>query len=602
MPGINRAIKVLLVEDNPHDAKVVKELLGSGMPAQFEVSEAGSLEQACSRDKEDRSDVILLDLNLPDSFGARTLIAAGEMFQDRPIIVMTGRYEKTLGVQLVKKGAQDYIVKGSLTAPGLSYSIRFAIERTRNETRAKQAEAGLRALLEKLPEGILVVRGEGAVAFANLGARTLLGRDLDYLLSNPYSLPQAKDAPAEFDLLRQDGRKIPLEIRETEIDWAGERCRLVILRDLTARRELEYNRGEFISRVSHELRSPLTIVRESMDLIYDGSTGEVTSQQKELLRMGLDNVSRLNGLIDSLLDITKMEAGVMPMDVAEADLRALLVCTADDYVRLAAEKRIMLERSLPAGPMEAYCDADKLRQVLDNLVSNALKFTPDGGRITLSLARLDNQALFCVENTGPGIQPEDLPKLFGKFTQLNNTGSAGIKGTGLGLAISRGIMEMHAWSIWAESAPGSWCKFFALLPLHAFEDSARLLVRRELAAASGKKRFCALALALPENVRVAAEGSAGKGGGVCASIKNSLRSSHGRVTGGEWDLLVFLPESGPRESAKALAFVQGALQKAGGLTPQQASARIATLLYPDDFTGEDGFIAALRGARGRIHA
>ncbi|MDA8130575.1 MAG: hybrid sensor histidine kinase/response regulator [Elusimicrobia bacterium] len=602
MPGVTRAIKVLLVEDNPHDAKVVENLLNSAVPPQFELSEAGSLEQACARDEAERADVILLDLNLPDSFGAKTLISAREMFQGRPIIVMTGRYEKMLGVQLVKKGAQDYIVKGALTAPSLSYSIRFAIERARNEARITQVETSLRALLEKLPDGIIVVRGGGVVAFANLSAQRLTGRELDNILSSPYALPPATDGPVELDLLRQDGRKVPLQIREAEIDWAGERSRLVILHDLTARRELEYNRGEFISRVSHELRSPLTIVRESMDLIYDGSTGPVSQQQKELLRMGLDNVTRLNGLIDSLLDITKMEAGVMPMDVAETDLRALLASTAEDYVRLAAERSVKLDRLLPAGPMTAYCDANKLRQVLDNLVSNAIKFTPEAGKITLSLSPMEGQALFCVENTGPGIQPEDLPKLFGKFTQLNNTGAAGIKGTGLGLAISRGIMEMHGGSIWAESEPGGWCKFFALLPLRSFSDSARLLVRRELAAASPKKRFCALALALPENVRISAESSHEKSGGVCASIKNSLRSSHARVTGGEWDLLVFLPDCGTKESAKAMAFVQGALEKAGGISPQEASSRIITLLYPDDFTDEDGFIAALRAARERIYA
>lgn len=584
-------IKVLLIEDNPYDAKIVEELLAAVKDEKFSLREAEDLSSARAAEKSDPADIVLLDLNLPDSYGQDTLLKSIDIFPGRPIIVMTGRFEERLGVQMIKKGAQDYIVKGKLSAEGLNYAIRYAIERAATERRLKEEEENLRGLLEELADGVLVVGESGEVLFANRAAERLLAHSRNHITAAPYGLPRAADSPVETDLVRHDGKKIPLEIRETPIRWRGLACRMVALRDLTAVRQLEYNRGEFISVVSHELRSPLTVVRETLDMIGDGTAGEPSEKQKEAAAMGLEVVGRLNRLIDSLIDISRMEAGVMPLDLRENDLSLLIAGTAAESGLLGKEKGVSVEFVHPDGPVPAFCDQDKIRQVLANLASNALKFTPRGGRITFSVKKWERQALLCVENTGPGIAQEDLPRLFGKFSKLDSRRGGPVSGTGLGLAISRGIMEMHGGRLWAESEPDNYTRFFALLPGRDFEETARAMVEREINHGTGKKGFCAVAVKLPEDL---------KGGGsadICLALKNALRSSHGHLCGGGWDLITFLPGAGLKECARSFAFVQKVLEKSG-VPAEQAAAAVRALSCPEDFTDPEGFLAGLRGSGG----
>lgn len=587
-------IKVLLVEDNEYDARIVSDLVGGMRDGAFALRTADTLQKAGAADADESADVVLLDLNLPDSFGPDTLTKAKRLFRDRPIIVMTGFYEEQLGVDLIKRGAQDYLVKGKLTRDWLSYSVYYAIERARIEAQVRLRERHLRQILEKIPEGFLVVRPDGNVLFVNPGAEQLLGRQLADLQARPFDMRSDPEKPLETELLRPDGKKVPVEVREVGMHWGAESCRLLMLRDLTPVRALERSRNEFISRVSHELRSPLTVVRESLSLVFDGTAGQVSDKQKEILQMGLDNVGRLNRLIDALLDIAKIEAGVMPMSMAGTDLRALAAGTAADYSYLAAERKVRLAAGLPGEPMQAWCDCDKVREVLVNLVSNALKFTPPGGSVALSLRPWEGQALFCVENTGPGIEPQDMPKLFTKFAQLGR--EAGEKGTGLGLTICRGIAEMHMGKVWAESEPGRSTKFFLLLPTPGFEDAARLLVRREIALAGAKKSFCAITLSLPPDLP-------GLGGddGIAARIetflRTRLRSSHAAIKRRDGDYTVLVSDSGARDCARTVDYLEMGLRELGGITPEMRLTASA-LVYPGDFTDEEGFLRRLGGTGG----
>lgn len=244
-------IKILLVEDNPCDARIVEDLIRDLRQECYSLRTAKDLRSAEAADAEEHADVVLLDLNLPDSYGQETLLRSKRLFTDRPIIVMTGWHEERLGLQLIQKGAQDYIIKGRLSAEGLDNSIRYSIERANSERRLREAEGSLRALLEKIPDGVLVVAEDGRVLFANMGAEVMLARSRKHLISAPYGLPAAPDSPIELDLLLQNGKKIPLEIRETAISWKERPCRMVLLRDLTPVRQLEYNRGGI-----HILRLP----------------------------------------------------------------------------------------------------------------------------------------------------------------------------------------------------------------------------------------------------------------------------------------------------------------------------------------------------------
>ncbi len=586
-------IKVLIVEDSQYDAKIITELFRDLKSDGFELSFADTLEKAGAAAP---ADIVLLDLNLPDSYGPQTLARAKEMFPEIPVIVMTGFYEEHLGVELIKKGAQDYLVKGKITGDWLAYSIKYSIERARIERKVKQREGHLRDILEKSPDGIVVTRRDGRVMFANHAAELVFGRPSGELARHPFPLETDTDRTLETELHRLDGKKVPLEVRAVEILWDAEPCRLVILRDLSAVRSLERHRSEFISMVSHELRSPLTVVRESLDLVSDGTAGPVNERQKDILRIGLDNTGRLQRLIDGLLDITKIEAGVMPLDMSRADLGALVAATAGDYAYLAAEKRITMEKTLPDSPLATYCDQDKLRQVLVNLVSNALKFTPEGGTITLSLRPWEGEALISVENSGQGIDPEDVPRLFNKFSQVGGAQPAGVKGTGLGLAISKGIVEMHGGRIWVESQPGEGCKFYVLLPVTPFEGAIRALLKREIEfSGSGSREFCAVTMVPP------AGGPAELAAKAEAFLKAGMRTAHATLKGEDGEITMLLSNSGPKEGSRAGAFIDKAVGEIYGLNPGESGELTIILSYPGDFRDEEGYlrkIAALREKAG----
>jgi len=584
MTGKGDLIKVLLIEDNEYDAQIVAEIF-LGLPeGTFALTTVDTLAKAEAAGAASRADVVLLDLNLPDSFGPGTLDRAKELFPDRPIIVMTGFYEEPLGPDLIKRGAQDYLVKGKLNRDWLSYSIKYSVERAKIEAQMRRREQRLRHILETIPDGFLVLRKDGSTAFVNRGAEQLLGRGRQELLTRRFDIESDTTKALKTEIQGFGGKIIPVEIRGVEISWDDENCRLVMLRDMTALQLLERTRDELVSRASHELRSPLTVVKESLELVYDGTAGEATEKQREILKMGLDNVARLNRLIDAVMDITKIEAGVMPMYLARTDLGALLASIAADYAHQAAERKVRLTTELPAAPILTWGDQDKLREVLVNLVSNALKFTPPDGRLELSLRPWEGEALFCVENSGPGIPAEDLPKLFGKFTQL---GSGGEKGTGLGLAISRGLVEMHRGRIWAESAPGKGCKFLVLLPELSFAAALALLAGREIELAAGKHKFCVLRLTLPEDLP-APPGETSPGAAVEAFLRAGLRSCHGTLKGRDGKYFLLLPNCGMKEYAKVCALLDHGLCDLFSLPPGKGMNCISGLFYPDDFTDERG--------------
>ncbi|HNW44349.1 MAG TPA: ATP-binding protein [Elusimicrobiales bacterium] len=592
-------IRVLLVEDNPYDAKIVTELFRDIKTGGFALTVAETLEKAAAAGGQGALDVVLLDLNLPDSFGPATLKRAVTLFPGRPIIVMTGFYEEHLGIELIKEGAQDYLVKGKITGDWLAYSIKYAIERAKIEGKLKMREGRLRAILEKSPDGFLVVRRDGVVLFANPGSERIFGRTRESLLKAPFTLEADTEKIIETELTRPDGKKLPLEIRAVEIAWDAEICRLVILRNLAPVRALERSRDEFISMISHELRAPLTVVKESMQLFYDGAVGPPTEKQKEIIKLGLDNAARLNRLIDALLDITKIEAGVMPMDISRTDLVAMLAETAKDFALSASEKKITLA-ALPGSPVQTYCDAEKIREIVINLVSNALKFTPDGGRITLSAKYIERDAHICVENSGPGIPEEDLPKLFNKFAQLNRSVPTAVKGTGLGLAICKGFAEMHKGRIWAESRPEYGTRFCVKLPLLDFDGSAREMVRREIELAGGEQRhFSAVTLTLPEKLLRSADGIPEKMEAFLKTYMRNIRVILKREAG---DYTLLFPNSDARTGCKAASLIEMNLAKIAGVERGPETELTSLLSYPEDFSDENSFILKLAAERGKVHA
>lgn len=228
-------------------------------------------------------------------------------------------------------------------------------------------------------------------------------------------------------------------------------------------KEMARVKDEFVALVSHELRTPLAVIREGTSQILEGIGGEITLDQRQTLQMTLKNVDRLKDLIEDLLDISKIEAGKMPVVPERFDFSELIREVRDSFLNRAAEKGLTLEARLPSQPLSVYADRERIRQALVNLIGNAIKFTDRGG-VSVSLEESRGWLLCSVSDTGHGIAPEHLPRLFQKFQQFQRTRGNGEKGTGLGLAICKGIVELHGGRIQAESRVSQGTTIRFLLP------------------------------------------------------------------------------------------------------------------------------------------
>jgi PAS domain S-box-containing protein len=266
------------------------------------------------------------------------------------------------------------------------------------------------------------------------------------------------------------GNSIPLK-REKEIVFNG------MITDITERKRMEEEKqkvaelralaetkSKFTAVVSHELRSPLAVVREALDILWEGMVGDVNDEQKEVLGMAKTNIDRLSRLINSVLDFQRMESGKMEFDMRENDLKATIAEAIESLSILSVRKNLDLTEECEEELPKIKFDRDRLIQVLTNLVSNAFNNTEKGG-VTVDAKKENNAVHVSVRDTGKGIRVEDIPKIFEPFKQVEK-GKGGRKGgSGLGLAISKEIILAHHGKIWAESEVGKGTTFHFTLPV-----------------------------------------------------------------------------------------------------------------------------------------
>jgi signal transduction histidine kinase len=242
-------------------------------------------------------------------------------------------------------------------------------------------------------------------------------------------------------------------------------------------------KSEFLTNMSHELRTPLNAIIGFSDLMLEGGTGEISEQQREFIEAVLRNGRHLLSLINSVLDLSKVEAGRMTLTLAVTDLREAITGAVADTASLRTAKRQECALQLDAAPLTVVADGVRVRQILYNLLSNASKFTAEGGKISLAAVRTraplrppaerseDSASLvsqdvvwISVCDEGVGIKPEDMPKLFREFSQVDSSASRRAQGTGLGLALCKKFVEMHGGTIGADSIYGKGAAFWFLLP------------------------------------------------------------------------------------------------------------------------------------------
>jgi signal transduction histidine kinase/DNA-binding response OmpR family regulator len=247
-------------------------------------------------------------------------------------------------------------------------------------------------------------------------------------------------------------------------DWVG---RIVAVHDVTREYELDKMKSEFIDVVSHELRTPLTSIRGYTDLMLSGAGGEMNELQSEFLGIIQGSTNRLANLINDILDMSRIQSGRINLRRDPVNYLATVTEVLGLMKAAADEKQIVLEASLPESLLPVRGDADKVNQVLANLVSNAIKYTPAGGSVKVMVEATDDAYVgTCVADTGIGINVEDQKRLFQKFFRADNSSTREAGGTGLGLVITKTIVEMLGGAIWVESEADAGSRFFFTLPFY----------------------------------------------------------------------------------------------------------------------------------------
>lgn len=245
-------------------------------------------------------------------------------------------------------------------------------------------------------------------------------------------------------------------------------------------------KDELISVVSHELRTPLSIIKEGIGLTLEEVAGKINPKQKQLLSVSKQNIERLANLINDLLDVSKIEAKKVVLHKSLLNIVPFIRQCVLSFQNIARGKKISLECKLPDKAISVFMDPDKITQVLHNLISNALKFTKAGGRITVTAEEHPAAIRVNISDTGVGISKNNLAKLFNKFTQFGRTYGPGEKGTGLGLAICKGLVELHGGRIWAESNVGKGTRFSFTIPRAGFEEIFREYVKNGITESQDK--------------------------------------------------------------------------------------------------------------------
>ena len=234
-------------------------------------------------------------------------------------------------------------------------------------------------------------------------------------------------------------------------------------------RELSEMKEEFLALTTHDLRSPLTVISGVISFFTSGRLGDLSPEQKNMVAMMERNTQSLIELVNDLLDASKLESGTMRLDLASTDLRILVGELRETMEPLVREKGLQLHEALAAGLPPVRADRAKLRRILVNLISNAIKFTPKGGQVEIKAERANDLVRIAVSDTGVGIPAEDIPRLFDKYEQARSRATRSEKGTGLGLFITRQLVELHGGQIEVQSQVSQGSVFSFTLPV---EDGA----------------------------------------------------------------------------------------------------------------------------------
>ena len=355
----------------------------------------------------------------------------------------------------------------------LSEVIRLTQENLEQESKR------LHSILSYMTDGVLATNRRGQITMINDMAKRQLGVESDDALNqNILELLKIEDEYELRDLITQspemmiysqnvNGEYISLRVRFALIRReSGFISGLVaVLHDTTEQEKEERERRLFVSNVSHELRTPLTSVKSYLEALDEGALYEPVAP--DFIKVSLDETNRMMRMVTDLLHLSRIDNATSHLDVELINFTAFITFILNRFDKMRSQdedKKYELVRDYPINSVWIEIDTDKMTQVIDNILNNAIKYSPDGGKITVSMKTTDDQMILSISDQGLGIPKEDLPKIFDRFYRVDKARSRAQGGTGLGLAIAKEIIKQHNGFIWAKSEYGKGSTFTIVLP------------------------------------------------------------------------------------------------------------------------------------------
>lgn len=351
-------------------------------------------------------------------------------------------------------------------------------ERKAAEQVVKEAEARLRQILESLPVGLMMIDLDGKIVLSNRTFEEVFeykmadieGKTIDSILTDSrarkvnlaYITENALGRAHECLVEKLDGAEVPVEISFREIETLDGKRLIGLVLDITDRHEVELMKAQFVQMVSHDLRTPLTSVQSYLDLLGRGVYGNLSDAGTQKLALLNKSVDRLVNMIRDLLDIERWEAGHLKIAIGETTLQSIIEQSLEAVNSHKEVKKVTI--NTPAEDMQLRGDAERLVQVVINLLHNAIKFSPDKGTIDLTAKKENGFVEIEIKDEGPGIPTELQKTVFERFKQVSETDATVKKGTGLGLAICKAIVEAHGGTIGVTSEGGKGSTFWFKLP------------------------------------------------------------------------------------------------------------------------------------------
>lgn len=332
----------------------------------------------------------------------------------------------------------------------------------RSETQFRSIiEAALDAILTLTPQGLIESFNPAAGRLFGYVDREVRGQPIELLLPALLGSLGVLPRVIELDGVRKDGSRVPLEVSLSVLPTGSGHAVAAFVRDISERREIARLKDEFVTMVSHDLKTPLTSVGLSLALLLEERLGSLPARAREVVELAVRNVERMVKLADDVLDLKRIEAGRLEMRADRFPLGPLLNRCFEMVRPVAGSRGVSLE--VAAVPADVVGDADRIAQVLTNLLSNAIKFSPEGGRVLVEVRKAAPWAEVRVSDDGPGIPAEHRARIFERFRQAPAPGAP--KGSGLGLAIARAIVTQSGGEIGLEPREGRGSCFWFRLPL-----------------------------------------------------------------------------------------------------------------------------------------